>query len=176
MGYDHRLRSGKSEIKSSTTVYNRMKPINQRHIQARSHIGKGLFCVRKPPKSEENDKVPTKYQRSHIKRTIHHLLAAGGDHVSLIVSKDDKAYIKAEGSDALDKKSFQSANKENTGILPKYDFANPQLHITPGSLYRFMDYQTDVVDNQTVLKTSADESVCVMRPKHFIGSSGSVCA
>ena len=173
---EHRAHSGKSTIKSSSTVYNRMKPVNKRHIQAKKHIGKGLFCVRKPPKSESNDRIHTKYQRAHIKRTITHLIDSSKfPKMCLVVSTDDKAYVKAEGSDALDKKSFQSCNESNAGKLPKYDFANAQLHITPGS-HRFIDYKTNHVDGKIVLETVEDESVCVMRPKYYVGSSGSVWA
>ena len=51
----HRQITGKSKLRSSSTVYNRMKPINKRHRQAKAHIGKGLFCIHKPPKTENND-------------------------------------------------------------------------------------------------------------------------
>ena len=71
-----------------------------------------------------------------------------------IDSQDDKAYVKPEGSDALDKKSYQSSNTENAGKLPKYDFANPLLHITPAS-HRIVEYK---VENDQLYQTK-DESV-----------------
>ena len=45
----------KKPIKSATTVYNRGRPQNKRSIQAKSHLGIGLFCTKKSPKTEVND-------------------------------------------------------------------------------------------------------------------------
>ena len=45
----------KPKIQSSSTIYNRMKATNKRHHQAKAHIGKGKFCMRKAPKAEQNE-------------------------------------------------------------------------------------------------------------------------
>ena len=71
----HRQRTGKSMLKSSSTVYNRMKPINVHHTEAKKHIGRSLFCIRNPSKIEANEKMHTKYQRTHVKQCLQHLSA-----------------------------------------------------------------------------------------------------
>ena len=61
----NRVRRGLPVIRSATTVYNRAK--NKRSKQPRNHIGKGLFCTKKPPKAESNDNYLTHHQRAHRK-------------------------------------------------------------------------------------------------------------
>lgn len=39
-----RHQQGKKPIRSDTTAYNRARPSNVRHIQAKLHKGRGLFC------------------------------------------------------------------------------------------------------------------------------------
>jgi hypothetical protein len=43
------LRKGKKMIKSTTTPWNRLAN------QAKLHLGKELFCTKKPPKAEDCD-------------------------------------------------------------------------------------------------------------------------
>ena len=45
----HRKKKGKKLIKSSTTAYNRARPRCLRSLQSKKHLGKGLFCFKKPP-------------------------------------------------------------------------------------------------------------------------------
>ena len=45
---------GKPLIRSATTIYNRSRPENIRVLQAKWHIGKGLFCFKKPPETEDS--------------------------------------------------------------------------------------------------------------------------
>ena len=61
------LQRGKQAIRSANTVYNRSRPGNIRSLQARRHCGKGPFCLKKPPKAEDNDNENTHFQRGHIK-------------------------------------------------------------------------------------------------------------
>ena len=58
----HRLQRGKHLIKSATTVHNRGRPRNKRSIQAKQHVGMGLFCTKKPPKAESNENELTHHQ------------------------------------------------------------------------------------------------------------------
>ena len=47
---------------------------------------------------------------------------------------------------------------------------------SPGS-HRYIDYKESTTsDGKSILETVRDESVCVMRPKYFVGSNGSVWA
>ena len=66
----NRLARGLKPIKSATTVYNRGRPKYRNSIQARRHLGLGLFCSKKPPKAESNDNELTHHQRAH-KKNIH---------------------------------------------------------------------------------------------------------
>jgi len=47
------LQKGKKMIKSATTSWNRSCPRNIRSRQAKLHIGKSLFCTKRPPKAED---------------------------------------------------------------------------------------------------------------------------
>lgn len=91
-----RLSRGLKPIKSATTVYNRARPRNCRSLQAKRHLGLGLFCSKKPPKLQENDNILTHYQRAFKKgilvRQINTSKADGADY-NLFISRDDKAYI-----------------------------------------------------------------------------------
>ena len=52
-------------------------------------------------------------------------------------------------------------------------FSDPKLHITPGS-FRFMTKKVDEASKK--LLRDEDQSVVIIRPKYFFGSSGSVWA
>lgn len=171
----HRTSKGKAPIKSSTTVYNRARPKNFRSLQSKRHRGKWLFSSKKPTKSEEKNKIHTKHQRAHVKRAVLHLCQSDKD-LALIHSMDDKAYLKPEASDGLDKfKIFQPVDVTKQRRLPKYDFAQAKLNITPSSHRYFMKEVTSV-GNKVEMVMSEDENICVFRPKYYTGSSGSVWA
>ena len=53
------MKRGKKLINSATTVANRGKPKNVRSTAAKSHVGKLLWCTKKPPKTEDHDTVST---------------------------------------------------------------------------------------------------------------------
>jgi hypothetical protein len=59
--------------------------------------------------------------------------------------------------------------------LPKYDFPLRLVNVTPG-VNRIMDFELKDVDNETKIKMTDDNTVVFNRPKHFIGSNGSVWA
>ena len=58
---------GKKLIKSATTVLNSCRPRNKASRAAKLHIGKGLFCAKKPPKTEQEQNECTHHQRKQIK-------------------------------------------------------------------------------------------------------------
>ncbi|CAG2187339.1 unnamed protein product [Mytilus edulis] len=170
-----RISKGKQTIKSSTTVYNRGRPKNTRTLQAKQHKGKWLFSSKKPTKSEEKNRIHTKHKRAHVKRAVIHLCKEDQD-LALIHSMDDKAYLKPEASDGLDKfKVFQTTDSDKQRKLPKYDFAQAKLNITPSS-HRFIMKDITYVDNNLEMVMTEDENICVFRPKFYIGSSGTVWA
>jgi hypothetical protein len=49
------FRRDKKLIKSATTVLNRGRPKKVSSRAAKLHIGKGLFCAKKPPKTEQEE-------------------------------------------------------------------------------------------------------------------------
>ena len=119
------LQKGKKLIKSSTTVYNRSKPKSSRSIQASLHIGKGLMCFKKPPKTEDNENENTHFQRTHVKNVKMTLFSDTSNesrHYSFLQSIDDKAYIRPGTSEG-----FSSAR--NIEIL-SLDDANKAKKIT----------------------------------------------
>ncbi len=63
----HRHQRNLKPIRSSTTVYNRSRPRNKASTQAKSHLGLGLFCAKKPPKTENNENELTYHQGAHKK-------------------------------------------------------------------------------------------------------------
>ncbi len=89
------LQKGKKMIKSATTPWNRSRPRNIRSRQARLHIGKGIFCTKKPPKAEDCDNENTHHQRSHCKNVQQFLSSNNSNRkFSFMKSMDDKAYIR----------------------------------------------------------------------------------
>ena len=85
----------KKLIKSSTTAYNRSKPKNVRSLQAKHHLGKGLFCCKKPPKAEDSYNENTHYQRAHVKLVKEALFSTAVQNQKpfyIMRSIDDKAY------------------------------------------------------------------------------------
>jgi hypothetical protein len=77
-------------------VYNRACPKNRRSIQAKKHLGLGLFCSKKPPKLQENDNILTHYQRAFKKGILlrqNYNLQDDTAKFNMFISRDDKAYI-----------------------------------------------------------------------------------
>ena len=67
------------------------------------------------------------------------------------------------------------ADEEKQRKLPQHDFSIPQVHITPSS-FRFMVGHKEIIDGKTHVVNHLDQTVVTNRPKHYIGSSGSVWA
>ena len=62
-----RISRGFRPIKSTTTVLNRARPRCSRSIQAKRHLGLGLFCSKKPPKLQDNENILTHHQQAFKK-------------------------------------------------------------------------------------------------------------
>lgn len=168
---------GKKLIRSATTVLNRGRPRNVSSRAAKLHLGKGLFCAKKPPKTEHEENECTHHQRKHIKNAKCSLFSKDND--GLVLSMDDKAYLRP-GTDvgARNTKSgkiYDVSDQEMQRKLPQHDFSVPQVHITPSS-FRFMTGHQEIIDGKLHLVNDTDQTIVTLRPKYYIGSSGSIWA
>ncbi|CAB3980479.1 RNA-directed DNA polymerase from transposon X-element [Paramuricea clavata] len=59
--------------------------------------------------------------------------------------------------------------------LPSHNFGDPRLYVTP-SAYRFMSHKVKQMDGIQRVVLKDDSSVVTVRPKQYVGSSGSVWA
>ena len=92
----HRHQRNLKPIASSTTVYNRSRPFNKRSNQAKLHLGLGLFCAKKPPKTEKNENELTHHQRAHKRNIINFFCDVEREEEAkyvMEISMDDKAYL-----------------------------------------------------------------------------------
>ena len=64
------------------------------------YAGKWLFCVRKPPKTEESQTELTHHQRAHVKLNRWDVFATDKAEHGLELSFDDKAYVRP-GTDGM---------------------------------------------------------------------------
>ena len=144
----HRYKRNLCPIKSSTTVYNRSRPCNKRSKQAKLHVGLGLFCAKKPPKTENSENELTHHQRTHKKNIIDFLCDAKREEEARYVveiSMDDKAYLcpgtSTGMSGARNLKIYQPSNSKEARQLPKYDFPVSMVNVTPSG-YRVMEKES----------------------------------
>ena len=171
---------GKAPIKSATTVLNRARPKNKRSIQSSNHLGLGLFCCKKPPKSQSIENELTHYQRSFKKNIIRHLFA-GANKTNIqyahVTSDDDKAYVCPGTSTGVKSAKklviYQPSDTEMARKLPKYDFPITGLNITPGT-HRIMQKEVRIVDDKEEIKTHDERTFVFLRSKQFIGSTPAV--
>ena len=91
----NRISRGLRPIKSTTTVLNRARPRCCRSIQAKRHLGLGLFCSKKPPKLQDNENILTHhraFKKGILMKRCRREDGEGLKH-NLFISRDDKAYI-----------------------------------------------------------------------------------
>ena len=90
---------------------------------------------------------------------------------------DDKAYLRPGTDvgmrDVKTTRIYDVADEEKPRKLPQHDFSIPQVYITPSS-FRFMVGHKEIIDGNTHVVNHLDQTVVTNRPKHNIGSSGSV--
>ena len=175
----NRLARGLKPIKSATTVYNRGRPKYRNSIQARRHLGLGLFCSKKPPKAESNDNELTHHQRAHKKNILTYLCgpetASGDGHeFNFIISQDEKAYICPGTSTGMrgarNETVIQPADSTQARSLPKYDFPLYMVNATPAT-HRIMNMKVETVQEKEDLCITDDDTIVFMRPKYFGGPS-----
>lgn len=61
-----RLKQGKRLLKSVSSITTRARATNKRSRQAKRHLGKGLWCSKKPPKTEDRGNECTHHQRKQV--------------------------------------------------------------------------------------------------------------
>ena len=176
--YSH-LSRGEKLIKSATMVTNRGKPRNVRSRAAKSHKGKWLWCTKKPPKTEDHNTECTHHQRAHFHNANLTMFAEDEKEHSVFIRMDDKAYL-CPGTDvgARNTKAaviYDTCDLEKQKQLPQHDFNIPKVNQMPAS-FRFIKQHIEKIEGNTELITDQDQSVVTIRPKHYIGSSGSVWA
>ncbi|XP_070571361.1 uncharacterized protein [Ptychodera flava] len=178
---NHRLREkGKKEIKSSTTVWNRSAPVRRGTFASKRHLGKGLFCTRKPQKTEERENECTHHQRAHInnvKRFFFSENTVENRKYCFCHSIDDKAYLRPGTGEGMDRSRRIKilTSSSNPRRLPIHDWPEKKMYITP-SAHRIFTKKGDTVDGKEVLLTDEDTHVVFVRPKFYVGSSGTVWA
>ena len=168
-------------LQSISTILARGKAKRARSIQAKRHKGRSLFCCKKPPKTEDKQNELTHHQRAHVKNAIFNFCYKSEDRkFSFIKSIDDKAYVRPGTSVGLRdvKKSgiYQPTDSNAARKLPKYDWVNQQVYTTPSTHRIFTKEPRQVDDEKESFVMSEDDSFVFMRPKAFVGSSGSVWA
>ena len=173
-----RVKKGKKPLRAVSTVVARGKPKRKDSIQAKRHLGPSLFCCKKPPKTEDNETELTHHQRAHVRNAIEDFCHNEDDRkYALTKSMDDKAYVRPGTSVGLrDVKRggiFQPCDSKVARKLPKYDWVNEEVYITP-STHRIFTKEPQKVGDKEAYVMSDDESFVFMRPKAQVGSSGTV--
>ena len=94
-------------------------------------------------------------------------------------SIDDKAYVRPGTSvgfrDVKKMGIYQPTDNNAAGKLPKYDWINEQVYVTP-STHHIFTKESRVIDVREVFAMSEDDSFVFMRPKAFVGSSRTIWA
>lgn len=92
---------------------------------------------------------------------------------------DDKAYLRPGTSEGFEKarnlRILTLTDEEKARKLPKYDWQEKMVYVTPGS-HRIFTKSSVMADNDEKLVTEDDRHHVIVRPKAIVGSSGSVWA
>ena len=173
----HHMERNLPLLKSTSALYHRSRPKYIKSRQAKRHIGLGLFCCKKSPKSEDKSTILTHFCRASKKLTSSKLCHEDSNLV-LYRSFDDKAYLcpgTKTGMDSVRKqKILTTVNEELARKFKKYDFPNSMLSCTPGVyLYMTKSLKEDEKNN-TILAVDSQDIVVAVKSKYWNGSSGSV--
>ena len=135
-----RYEEGRRLLCSTTTLYNRSKPRNSRSLQSKKHLGKGLWCSKKPPKTEDMENENTHHQRAHVKNIQHFFFSAKMMQYRPFCfarSIDDKAYVRPGTSEGFEKsrnvRIVTLVDETKSRKLPKYDFPERLMYVTPAT-------------------------------------------
>ena len=171
-------------IRSATTIYNRSRPKNIRALQAKRHIGKGLFCFKKPPKTEDSYNENTHHQRSHVNNAKLFLFSSKhqkeATKYAIIHSKDDEAYVRPGTCEGLEKtrnvKILTLSDSSRARKLPLHDFPEAKVYCTPAAHLIMRKATTEVEGSVEKLITQEDTHFVFSRPKHYTPSHGTTWA
>ena len=176
-----RYKQGKRLLRSVSSVATRARPTNKRSQQAKRHIGKGLWCSKKPPKTEDHGNECTHHQWKHVKLAKEDFFSATNGDASLCISMDDKAYLRPETSEgakgARQQTILQPSDETLARALPVHDYPEASVYITP-SAFRLIRKKTEVVDDKVTLiaDTDHDDSIVVVEPKAYVPTHASTWA
>ena len=98
---------------------------------------------------------------------------------SLLVSMDDNAYLRP-GTDVGPRNTkagviYNVCDPNEQKQLPQHDFNVPQVNQIPAS-FRCIKKHIEAIQGKYQLISDRDQSLVIIRPKYYIGSSGSVWA
>ena len=159
----------------------RGRPKRLNTIEGKRHRGGMLFCTKKPPKTEADSNETTHHQRAHVK--LNRLNVFGQDSTlksyGIEISMDGKAYIRP-GTDVGYRNTRASvilelSDEEKQNKRPQHDFPVAKVCQTPSS-FRVMTWKTEIINGEEKLIKETDQSMVTIRPKYYIGSTGSVWA
>ena len=99
---------------------------------------------------------------------------------ALAKSSDDKAYLRpgtSEGFSGQRKRRIQTPSaEERSRKLPKYDFPESKVYITPAT-HRILKLHSETIDNmEEKIVSNGDSHSVFVRPKAYVGSSGTIWA
>ena len=98
---------------------------------------------------------------------------------SVFMSMDDKACLRpVTDMGAWNTKTgviYDTCDPEKQKQLPQHDFNISKVNQTPAS-FRFIKQHIEKIEGDNELITNQDQTVVTIRPKYYIGSSGSVWA
>ena len=174
-----RFKQGKRLLKSVSSITTRAGATNKRSRQAKRHLGKGLWCSKKPPKTEDRGNECTHHQRKQVQLAKEEFFSGDNANGSLCISMDDKAYLRPETSEgakgARQQTVLQPSDETRARSLPVHDFPEASVYITP-SAFRFIRKETEVVEEEVTLVTKTDNSIVVVEPKAYVPTHASTWA
>ena len=179
-----RSSKGKPLIRSATTIYNRSRPKSIRALLAKRHIGKGLFCFKKPPKIEDSYNQNTHHQLSHVNNANIFLFSSKhqkeATKYAIIHSKNDKAYVRPGTCEGLEKtrnvKILTLSVSSRARKLPLHDFPEAKVYCTPAAHHIIRKATIEVDGSVKKLITQEDTHFAFSRPKHYTLSHGTTWA
>ena len=134
--------------------------------------------LEKPPKGEECSNENTHYERVHVKSIKKRFFSAkqisDARKFCLRRSTDAKAYIRPGTSEGFDKarniRILTLSDEAKARKLPKYDWPEKLVYVTPGS-HRIFTKSGITVEGEEKLITEDDFHHVFMRPKSLVVSS-----
>ena len=131
------LLKGKKLIKSAMTAWNRSIRETNDRTKPKKNIGKGLFCAKKPPKTEDKHNVNTHYQRAHVRNVQRFLFSdktKSNRKYCFAQFCNDKANLRPGTSEESEKTrnvKILTLASEGARQLPKYDWPEKIMCQTP---------------------------------------------